>query len=80
MPEFDVLTHQLVPKHEILLEKDAEEVLKNFKLNKDQLPKVLITDPTIKRIGAKVGDIIKITRDSPTAGCSEFYRMVVEII
>jgi DNA-directed RNA polymerase subunit H len=80
MAEFDVMSHQLVPKHEILPESIAEETLKSFNLTKDQLPKILITDPAAKRIGAKGGDIIKISRDSPTAGLSIFFRLVVDIV
>jgi DNA-directed RNA polymerase subunit H len=80
MVEFDVLSHQLVPKHEVLSEKDIEKALKKFKITRDQLPKILITDPAVKRIGGKVGDIVKITRKSPTAGLSEIYRLVIDII
>jgi DNA-directed RNA polymerase subunit H len=74
------MSHQLVPKHEVISEKEVEDVLNRFELTKDQLPKILITDPVVKRIGAKVGDVIKITRESPTAGISEFYRMVIDIV
>ena len=80
MSEFDVLTHQLVPKHEVLSENEIEQVLNDFKLTRDQLPKILITDPTVKRIDGKPGDVIKITRESPTAGESVFYRLVVDIV
>jgi DNA-directed RNA polymerase subunit H len=80
MAEFDVLTHQLVPKHEIISDKEIEKVLNELKLTKDQLPKILITDPSAKRIDAKAGEIIKITRNSPTAGVSIFYRMVIDIV
>lgn len=80
MVEFDVMSHQLVPKHEIITEKEAEKVFKEFKITKENLPKILITDPCVKRIGAKPGDIIRITRDSPTAGLSEFYRIVIDIV
>ena len=80
MAEFDVLSHQLVPKHEVLSDSESEQVLEKFGLTKDQLPKILITDPVVKRIGGKVGNIIKISRISPTAGISEFYRMVIDIV
>ena len=50
------------------------------KLTKEQIPKILITDPCVKRIGAKVRDIIKIVRESPTAGVSDFYRIVVDVV
>ena len=80
MVEFDVMSHQLVPEHIILTDKDAELVLEKYKITKEQLPKVLITDPCVKRIGAKVGDVVKIIRSSPTAGVSEFYRLVIDIM
>ena len=80
MVEIDVMSHQLVPNHKVISESDCEEMLRAFKLRKDQLPKILITDTAVKRISAKVGDVIKITRESPTAGVSIFYRMVVDIV
>jgi len=67
----------LVPKHEILSKKEVEELLKKYNVTKDKLPKILITDPAVKAIGAKVGDVIKIERESPTAGKSYYYRVVV---
>ncbi|RLG58193.1 MAG: DNA-directed RNA polymerase subunit H [Candidatus Hydrothermarchaeota archaeon] len=73
----DISKHVLVPKHEVLTEEEAEKVLKKYNITKSQLPKILISDPMVKKIGAKVGDIIKITRKSPTAGESIFYRVVV---
>lgn len=70
--------HILVPKHEILKEEEVEELLKLFGVSKEQLPKIKASDPIIKEIGAKPGDVIKITRKSLTAGVSVFYRFVVE--
>jgi DNA-directed RNA polymerase subunit H len=42
------------------------------------LPKIKMSDPAVKEIGAKPGDIIKIIRESETAGQSEFFRLVIE--
>ncbi|MDK2795474.1 MAG: DNA-directed polymerase subunit [Archaeoglobaceae archaeon] len=70
--------HVLVPKHEILKESEAEELLKLLGVSKEQLPKIKSTDPIVKEIGAKPGDIVKITRKSHTAGFSIFYRLVIE--
>ena len=74
----DMLKHELVPHHDILSPKDKKEVLEKFNVTKEQLPKIMVSDPVIKQIKAKAGDVIKITRDSPTAGKSVYYRVAVE--
>ena len=71
-----VLDHELVPEHIVLSEEEAEEVLKRYNTTKDKLPGILEEDPVVKAIGAKKGDIIKIIRDSPTAGKAVYYRVV----
>jgi len=75
--EFDVTKHQLVPKHEVLSKEEAKEVLRRYQVKVHQLPRIKASDPVVKAIGAKVGDILKITRDSPTAGKTVAYRYVV---
>jgi len=75
--KFNILKHTLVPHHEILSAEDAEKLLKVYKIKKEDLPQILVTDPVVKAIGAKEGDIIKIVRRSPTAGTSVAYRLVV---
>jgi DNA-directed RNA polymerase subunit H (RpoH/RPB5) len=76
--EIDVLGHELVPKHEVLTEEEKKEVLERYKVSEFQLPKILASDPAARVIGAKVGDVIKITRESLTAGKTIAYRLVVE--
>ena len=70
--------HVYVPKHEIILKSEAEEVLKKYNCKPTELPLIYVTDPAIKLLGVKPGDMIKITRNSPTAGTSLYYRYVVE--
>jgi DNA-directed RNA polymerase subunit H len=77
-PDFDVLKHVYVPKHEILPKKEADEVLIRYNTKHAQLPFIFLSDPALKNLMAKPGDIIKITRKSPTAGESVYYRYVVE--
>ena len=73
----DILKHELVPEHVILSEpKEVKKVLKELNIRKDQLPKINSDDPVIKAIDAEVGDIIKITRKSDTAGKFVTYRVV----
>lgn len=75
---FSILEHELVPKHEILGEREVIELLDKYKLGKEQLPKIKKSDPVIKEIKAEVGDIVRITRRSRTAGKSLSYRLVIE--
>jgi DNA-directed RNA polymerase subunit H len=71
--------HIYVPKHEIMTKKEAEEILKKYNCDPTQLPLIFATDPAIMGLGVKPGDMIKITRKSPTAGQSYYYRYVVEV-
>lgn len=72
----DILKHQLVPEHVILSEEEAEKVLEEMKIHAEQLPRIRTDDPVVKAIGAKEGDILKIIRESPTAGKFVTYRIV----
>ena len=71
-----ILEHELVPKHEILAKKQADELLKTLGININQLPKIKETDAVCELIKAKSGNIVKITRKSQTAGEAVFYRAV----
>lgn len=73
----DFQRHELVPKHEICSKEEVEEILKKYNAKLEQLPKILETDPVVKALGAKVGDVVKITRKSRTAGKFIAYRVVV---
>ncbi len=77
-PVFDIFEHALVPLHEILSEKDKNQLLIQYKVKPYQMPQIESGDPAVKAIGAKPGDILKITRKSTTAGEHITYRYVVE--
>ncbi|MEA3458524.1 MAG: DNA-directed RNA polymerase subunit H [Candidatus Thermoplasmatota archaeon] len=76
--QFDMMSHDLVPLHTILSEKEEGELLKKYNVEPNQLPKILNTDPVSIFIGAKPGQIVKIIRNSHTAKESIAYRFVVE--
>jgi DNA-directed RNA polymerase subunit H len=76
--QFKVSTHFLVPKHELLSKEEAIEITKKYNASLSQFPYILSSDPMAKEIGAKPGDLIKITRRSETAGSTVYYRYVVE--
>lgn len=74
--EFVPHNHYLVPKHEICDEQEIESLYERYELQPTSLPTILITDPAIRHLEPKIGDIIKITRHSPTAGVAYYYRRV----
>jgi len=74
----DILAHALVPKHEILTSAEKKELLKRYNAGKNNLPVISVDDPVVKIIGAKPGDVLRIIRDSRTAGKSLYYRIVME--
>jgi DNA-directed RNA polymerase subunit H len=75
---YKVTEHDRVPKHEILSSEEKEELLNRLEVKEEQLPKIYDSDPVVEEIEASVGDVLKITRDSPTAGKAVYYRLVVE--
>ena len=77
-PVFEIFEHTLVPKHEILSEKEKSQLLTQYKLQPYQMPQIKATDPAVKAIGAKPGDMLKIIRKSATAGEHIAYRYVVD--
>jgi DNA-directed RNA polymerase subunit H len=78
--ETKVSDHALVPKHEILSQEEKKRILSQFNSTEDQFPFLFISDPVAREIGAKPGDMVKITRVSDTAGEATYYRYVVEAV
>ena len=78
--KIEVTKHILVPKHILLSEQEKEEVIKKYGIKKlNQFPKILKTDPIIKMLGAKDGDLIKIIRNENSGKESIYYRVVIEV-
>lgn len=73
----NILDHKLVPRHEVLPAKEKKELLENLGITKEQLPQILESDPAVKKIEAKKGDVLKIARNSPISGETMYYRLVV---
>lgn len=69
--------HVLVPKHERVPLKDQEELLKQlYAQRKQQLPWIVFhVDMQARILGLVPGDIVKITRPSPSAGYYTEYRV-----
>ena len=75
--KFDVAKHILVPKHSKATEEETQKLLDQYNIAKKQLPKILKSDPAIRNLDPKIGEVIKIERQSPTVGKVNFYRVVV---
>ncbi|MDD3856948.1 MAG: DNA-directed RNA polymerase subunit H [Methanoculleus sp.] len=74
----DVLKHEMVPDHQIMDEEEVADLLATYHISLEQLPKIYHDDPAVKAIGSELGNVIRIVRDSRTAGRAEAYRLVVK--
>lgn len=66
-----------MPKFRILSEEEKKEILERYGTTEEKMPKMFDSDPSAKRLGAKPGDLLEITRSSEVAGESVYYRIVV---
>jgi DNA-directed RNA polymerase I, II, and III subunit RPABC1 len=74
---FDIFSHELVPPHSIADEEEVSLVLDYYGISRDQIPRILRDDPAAKVLGAKPGQVVRIERESDTAGAVYYYRLVV---
>ena len=74
---FDLFEHELVPTHVIAADDEVQLVLDHYGIEKNQLPRIFRDDPAVKVLGARPGQVIRIERESPTAGKSFYYRLVI---
>ena len=75
--ETSKVEHVLIPVHEKISEKEIQELFDYHNITIKELPKILKTDPAIRHLDVSENDVIKITRNSPTAGKTVFYRGVI---
>jgi DNA-directed RNA polymerase subunit H len=73
------LEHVLVPKHELVPQEEHEALMKRLSIKtKLNLPMIRFHEDMIARLlGLVPGDIVKITRPSPSAGEYVVYRVCV---
>lgn len=80
----NITRHRLVPHHRILHANTACKLFYKLSIHSGQLPQMQRfinsngpADPVARFYGARVGDIMQITRHSPTSGTHTVYREVV---
>ncbi|VVB56608.1 DNA-directed RNA polymerase subunit H [uncultured archaeon] len=71
----ETLTHELIPPHVVLSAEQKAKVLEKYRATETQFPKILATDPALRGLDAKAGDLIQIKRKDFT-GEYHYYRMV----
>ena len=74
--QFNVLEHELVPKHTILTEDEANIFRKKFSIsNNNNIPQISRFDAVAKAIHTRPNQIVKIERPSKTSVISYYYRL-----
>ena len=73
---YNILNNNLVPKHEVIDNHKREEVEKEYNIiNNSQWPEISRYDPVALAIGLRPGHVVEITRNSPTALETKYYRL-----
>ncbi|KAE8739956.1 hypothetical protein FOCC_FOCC014528 [Frankliniella occidentalis] len=72
----NIMDHELVPQHIVLSNQEKEDLFAKYNLTENLLMRIQSTDPVVRYYGLKRGQVIKIIRDSETAGRYVLYRLV----
>jgi len=69
--------HELIPKHSKISDKEKKQLIEKYRVNSlKEFPKIIKNDPGLQGLNTKVGDIVKIIRQSSN-GEYVYYRVVV---
>jgi DNA-directed RNA polymerase subunit H len=73
---YNILENNLVPDHKTLTTEKKEEIATEYNIiNDTQWPEISRFDPVAMAIGLRPGKVVEITRNSPTALETKYYRM-----
>jgi DNA-directed RNA polymerase subunit H len=73
----DEKRHYLVPEQVLIRKEKASELLAELGIKKSSLASISRLDPAIKPLKAEKDDVVKIIRDSLTAGQTTYYRRII---
>jgi len=78
--QFNILKHEIVPKHTLMTEREVSEMHQQFNITDvSQLPEISRFDPVAMCLLMKPGDTCKIERSSKTAITTTYYRYCLNI-
>jgi DNA-directed RNA polymerase subunit H len=76
--QFNILDHELVPKHTILPESEVVNIMKKYNItDKIQFPDISRFDPVARAIGLRPSQLCHIVRPSKTAIEADYYRICI---
>lgn len=78
--EFNISRHQVVPRHDAIRDKDEiKKILQEHQIKSraKDMPIILKSDPMARYLDIKPGQLVKITRPSPSAAESISYRCCI---
>jgi DNA-directed RNA polymerase subunit H (RpoH/RPB5) len=73
----NIFESDLVPRQEILSGEEKAELLEKHNITLRQLPRVKDDDPVVKALGAKRGDVLRVTRKSSMGSDYHYFRVVL---
>jgi DNA-directed RNA polymerase subunit H (RpoH/RPB5) len=74
--KFNILNHNLVPKHRVLTSEEKELVKKQYNIENDsEFPTISRFDPVSQVLGIRPKELFEIERASKTAIKTKFYRI-----
>ena len=74
----DLPRSKSVPPHRLLAPEEQKELFERQHIAVSALPLAYSDDPPVVWIGGREGQVVEITRDSPTAGSAVTYRRIVQ--
>jgi DNA-directed RNA polymerase subunit H (RpoH/RPB5) len=76
--QFNILNHEMVPKHIKLNDTEKQAFLEKYNIYKtERIPEISRFDPVAKVIGLQPGDVCKIIRPSRTSIQGVYYRICI---